>query len=304
MSERAVSHTTDLAARFERHRPYLRTVALRTLGSADDTDDAIQEAWLRLSRAGDEGIADLRAWLTTVTSRVCLDMLRARRTRREMPVEIDLDGLLSGGARTGPAGGSPTPEDELLLAESVGLALHVVMDSLTPAERVAFVLHDIFDLPFDQIADVLGRTPDAVKMLASRARRRVRLVPPDVHSEAPDDRAVVDAFFAAAGSGDLSALLALLAPDAELRAVTPQGVTRVQGARKVAAQAKSGASRGSALRPIMRPVSARGAPGVLVVIDGRPVSVMTFTITDGLITEVRSVTNPQRLAQLVPSWAV
>ena len=154
---------------------------------------------------------------------------------------------------------TPTPEDEFLLAESVGLALHVVMDSLTPAERVAFVLHDIFGLPFGQVADVLGRSTDAVKMLASRARRRVRLVPPDVHRER-DDRAVVDAFFAAAGSGDVSALLALLAPDAELRAFTPQGVTRVQGAAKVAAQAKVGASRGAVLRPVMRPVTVRGAP--------------------------------------------
>jgi RNA polymerase sigma-70 factor (ECF subfamily) len=304
MGERGVSDSTDLAEGFERQRPYLRAVALRMLGSGDDADDAIQEAWLRLSRAGGDGIEDLRAWLTTVTSRVCLDMLRTRRTRREVPVEIDLDELLGGSARTDPAGRAPTPEDEILLAESVGLALHVVMDSLTPAERVAFVLHDIFDLPFGQIADVLGRSTDAVKMLASRARRRVRLVPPDVPREEAHDRAVVDAFFAAAGSGDLSALLALLAPDAELRAFTPQGVTLVQGAAKVAAQAKVGARRGAVLRPVMRPVTARGAPGVLIIIEGRPVSVMTFTVQDGLITEIRSVTDPDRLAQIVPSWAV
>src|ERR1700754_3852220 len=137
------------------------------LGSADDADDALQEAWLRLNRTGGDGIEDLRAWLTTVTSRVCLDMLRTRRTRREVPVEIDLDELAGEAVET--------PEDEVLLAESVGIALHVVMDSLTPAERVAFVLHDVFDLPFNRIADVLGRSTDAVKMLASRARRRVRL---------------------------------------------------------------------------------------------------------------------------------
>jgi RNA polymerase sigma-70 factor, ECF subfamily len=178
------------------------------------------------------------------------------------------------------------------------------MDSLTPAERVAFVLHDIFDLPFGQIADVLGRSTDAVKMLASRARRRVRLVPPEVHREDPDDRAVVDAFFAAAGSGDLSALLGLLAPDAELRAFTPQGVTVAQGAAKIAAQARAGAKRGALMGPVMRPVTARGAPGVLIVIDGRPVSVMAFTVQEGLITEVRSVADPDRLAQIVPSWAV
>jgi RNA polymerase sigma-70 factor (ECF subfamily) len=300
MSERGMSDTSDLAAGFEHQRPYLRTVALRMLGSRDDADDAIQEAWLRLSRAGGDGIEDLRAWLTTVTSRVCLDMLRTRRTRREVPVEIDLDDLLGGSDRTDPAGHARTPEDEILLAESIGLALHVVMDSLTPAERVAFVLHDIFDLPFGQVADVLGRSTDAVKMLASRARRRVRLVPPGVHRTDARDRAVVDAFFAAAGSGDLSALLALLAPDAELRVSTPQGVNLVQGAAKIAAQAKVGASR----RAVLRPLTARGAAGVLIVLDGRPVSVMTFTVQDGLITEMRSVTDPDRLAQIVPSWAV
>jgi RNA polymerase sigma-70 factor (ECF subfamily) len=300
MSERGMSNTSDLAAGFERQRPYLRTVALRMLGSRNDADDAIQEAWLRLSRAGGDGIEDLRAWLTTVTSRVCLDMLRTRRTRREVPVEIDLDDLLGGSHRTDHAGRAPTPEDEVLLAESIGLALHVVMDSLTPAERVAFVLHDIFDLPFGQVADVLGRSTDAVKMLASRARRRVRLVPPEVDRNDARDRAVVDAFFAAAGSGDLSALLALLAPDAELRASTPEGITLVQGAAKIAARAKAGASRGA----VLRPVTARGAAGVLIVLDGRPVSVMTFTVQDGLITEMRSVTDPNRLAQIVPSWAV
>ncbi|HEX5309816.1 MAG TPA: sigma-70 family RNA polymerase sigma factor [Solirubrobacteraceae bacterium] len=299
-----MSDTTDLAAGFERQRPYLRTVALRMLGSGDDADDAIQEAWLRLSRAGGDGIEDLRAWLTTVTSRVCLDMLRSRRTRREVPVEIDLDELLGGRARTDPTGRAPTPEDEVLLAESVGLALHVVMDSLTPAERVAFVLHDIFDLPFGQIADVLGRSADAVKMLASRARRRVRLVSPEAHREDADDRAVVEAFFTATGSGDLSALLALLAPDAELHVLTTQGVTLVQGAATIASQAKLRASQGAGLRRVMRPVTARGATGVLLVVDGQPVSVMTFTVQEGLITEMRSIIDPDRLAQIVPSWAV
>jgi RNA polymerase sigma-70 factor (ECF subfamily) len=304
MSEREVSDSTDLAARFERQRPYLRMVALRMLGSDDDADDATQEAWLRLSRTRGDGIADLRAWLTTVTSRVCLDMLRTRRTRREVPVEIDLDDLLGGSARTVPVGRAATPEDEVMLAESVGLALHVVMDSLTPAERVAFVLHDIFDLPFVQIADVLGRSTNAVKMLSSRARRRVRLVPPEAAREDAGDRAVVDAFLAAAGSGDLSALLALLAPDAQLHAFRPQGVSLVQGAAAIAAQAKAGASRSAALKPDIRPVTARGAAGVLIILNGRPVSVMTFTVRDGLITEMRSVTDPVRLAQIVPSWAV
>ena len=286
----------DLAGEFESHRPYLRAVASRMLGSGDDADDAVQETWLRLQRTAGEGIVDLRAWLTTVTSRVCLDMLRTRRTRHEVPVEIDLDELST-------QAGAATPEDELLLAESVGLALHVVMDKLTPAERIAFVLHDIFGLPFGQVGDVLGRSTDAVKMLASRARRRVRLVPPEGQAEDPDDRAVVDAFFAAAGSGDLSALLAVLAPDAELRAFTPAGVTLVQGPAKIAAQAKLGASRSTVAPPVMRPITARGATGVLLVVNGRPIIVMTFTVQGGLITRIRSVTDPDRLAQLVPSWA-
>jgi RNA polymerase sigma-70 factor, ECF subfamily len=303
MSEHRVSGTTDLVAAFERQRSYLRTVAMRMLGSGDDADDAVQEVWLRLNRTGGEGIEDLRAWLTTVTSRVCLDMLRTRRTRREVPVEIDLDDLLHGASRTGAENRTPTPEDEVLLAESVGLALHIVMDSLTPAERVAFVLHDIFDLPFGQIADVLGRSTDAVKMLASRARRRVRVVPRQPSAGAADDRAVVDAFFAAAGSGDLSALLALLAPTAELRAYNPEGVTVVQGAAGIAAQA-SAARAGAAAGAVLRPITVRGAAGVLILVNDRPVMVMAFTVRDGLVTELRSVTDPDRLVQIVPSWAV
>lgn len=304
MSEHPASETADLAAAFERHRPYLRTVALRMVGSGEDADDAVQETWLRLDRTGGEGVEDLRAWLTTVVSRVCLDMLRTRRTRREVPVEIDLDDLLAGAPRLDAPGAAsaPTPEEEVLLAESVGLALHVVMDSLTPAERVAFVLHDIFDLPFGQVGQVLGRSTAAVKMLASRARRRVRVVPGQAGAGAPDDRAVVDAFFAAAGSGDLSALVALLAPDAELHAVNPAGaVSMVQGPDKIAAQAgraRAGAASGAALRPI----TVRGAAGVLILVGDRPITVMAFTVRDGLITEIRSVTDPDRLMQIVPSW--
>jgi RNA polymerase sigma-70 factor (ECF subfamily) len=293
---------TELAAAFERERAYLWTVAVRMLGSGEDADDAVQEAWLRLNRSGGEGIADLRAWLTTVTSRVCLDMLRTRRIRREVPVEIDLDDALSGARPTGVEPRTATPEEEVLLAESVGLALHIVMDSLTPAERVAFVLHDIFDLPFNLIADVLGRSPDAVKMLASRARRRVRVVPADTTASDADDRAVIDAFFAAAASGDLSALLTLLAPDAELRAFTPEGVNVVQGAAKIAAQA--GAARaGTAAGAILQPITLRGTPGVLILVNNRPITILAFTVRDGLVTEIRSVTDPGRLAQIIPSWA-
>ena len=297
------SDTSDLAAEFDRHRPYVRAVAVRMLGSGDDADDAVQEAWLRLSRAGGDGIEDLRAWLTTVTSRVCLDMLRSRRARREVPVSIDLDELLGDSDLAEPRRRPATPEEEVLLAESVGIALHVVMDSLTPAERVAFVLHDIFGLPFAQVADVLGRSTAAVKMLASRARNRVRLAAPGELQQAPGDRALVDAFFAAAGSGDLSALLALLAPDVQLRVFSPEGVRLVQGAKKVAAQAGAGARRSAAQRPVMRPVTVRQSAGMLIVLDGKPMFVLTFTVQDGLITAMRSVSDPDRLAQIVPSWA-
>jgi RNA polymerase sigma-70 factor, ECF subfamily len=295
-------NATELAAAFERERPYLWTVAVRMLGSGDDADDAVQEAWLRLNRTSGDGIVDLHAWLTTVTSRVCLDMLRTRRTRREVPVEIDLDELLAGTPPAGSEPRSPTPEDEVLLAESVGLALHVVMDTLTPAERVAFVLHDIFDLPFGQIADVLGRSPDAVKMLASRARRRVRIVPETAGSGEGDDRAIIDAFFAAAGSGDMSALLAVLAPDAELHAFGPRRTRVLRGADKIATQAGAGARAGLRSGAVMRPVTIRGVAGVLILLDDRPISVVAFTVRHGLITEMRSFNYPDRLAQIVPSW--
>ncbi len=293
---------TELAEAFEGQRTYLWTVAVRMLGSGDDADDAVQEAWLRLNRTDSEAVEDLRAWLTTVTSRICLDMLRARRTRREVPVEIDLDELLADAPPNGPEPPTSTPEEELLLAESVGLALHVVMDSMTPAERVAFVLHDIFDLPFGQIADVLGRSTDAVKMLASRARQRVRVVPEIARAGEHDDRAVVDAFFAAAGSGDLSGLLALLAPDAELRAYSRDGVTVVHGAAAIAAQARA-ARAGAAAGATLRPITVRGSAGVLILVRDRPIMIMAFTIRDRLITELRSLTDPRLLAQLIPSWA-
>ena len=297
------SDVSDLAAEFERHRPYVRAVALRMLGSGNDAEDAVQEAWLRLSRAGGDGIEDLRAWLTTITSRVCLDMLRSRRTRREVPVSIDLDELFGDGDLAEPRRRPVTPEEEALLAESVGIALHVVMDNLTPAERVAFVLHDIFALPFEQVADVLGRSTAAAKMLASRARNRVRLVAPSELREDAGDRAVVDAFLAAAGSGDLSALLGLLAPDVQLRTFDREGVRLISGAKKVAAQAGAGARRSAAQRLVMRPVTVRQSAGVLIVLDGRPMFVLTFTVQDGLITKMRSVNHPERLAQIVPSWA-
>ncbi|MEV0567486.1 sigma-70 family RNA polymerase sigma factor [Dactylosporangium sp. NPDC050588] len=267
---------------FDAHRPYLHAVAYRILGSHADADDAVQEAWLRLARTGSEGIDDLRGWLTTVTSRICLDTLRVRGRRGEEPLEL-LVGSLSDDA---------DPEREAMLAESVGLALYVVMDALTPAERVSFVLHDVFDVPFDAIAGVLGRSTAATKMLASRARSRVRLGRPSAADQAAA-RQVIDAFLAA-GRGDVAALLTVLAPDIELRAAG----TLIRGATAVATQATTFA------RPdaVVHPALIDGVPGVLVTVGGRPVTVMAFTVTGGVVTRISTLTDPARLAQIVPSW--
>jgi RNA polymerase sigma-70 factor (ECF subfamily) len=300
MAEDRPDGPAELAAEFEQQRRYLHGVALRMLGVEADADDAIQEAWLRLSRTGGDGIADIRAWLTTVTSRICLDMLRVRGTRRELPIEIDLDGLLGDGAANTP-GHVRTPEDEILLAESVGLGLSVVMERLTPAERVAFVLHDIFDLPYSQVGEILGRSADAAKMLASRARRRVRIVTPETGTAASANRAIVDAFFTAAASGDLSALLALIAPDAEFQGASSRGTIVVHGASEVAARARLGSAGGAGA--ILRPIRVRGEAGVLVVRNGQPTAIFAFTVRHGRITRIRSVFDPPRLGQLVPSWA-
>ncbi len=282
-----------LAAEFEVHRPYLHAVAYRVLGSHADADDAVQEAWLRLARAGADGIGELRGWLTTATGRICLDILRRRGARREQPLELDI-GLLP---REAVGDSRADPEREALLGDSVGLALYVVMDALTPAERVSFVLHDVFEVPFDAIAAILDRSPAATKMLASRARGRIRLGPqaPGGDSAA---REVVDAFLAAAGRGDLAGLLAVLAPDVELRATGPAGTVVIRGAREVAAQARTSASPGA----LVHPVVVDGAPGILITRGGRPLTVIVFTVTGGTITVIRTLTDPPRLAQVVPSW--
>ena len=285
----------QLAAEFETHRPYLHAIAFRTLGSHADADDAVQEAWLRLARAGRECIEDLRGWLTTVTGRICLDALRRRGVRGEQPLELSI-GMLPPEA----AGDSRIdPEEEALLADSVGLALYVVMDALTPAERVSFVLHDVFEVPFDAIAAILGRSTAATKMLASRARGRVRLGTPATAADAAS-REVVDAFVAAVGRGDLAGLLAVLAPEVELRARGPEGTIVVRGAGEVAGRATMAARP----RPEARahPAVIDGVPGILVMVSGRPVMVMAFTVTDGAITAIRTLTDPDRLAQVVPSW--
>jgi RNA polymerase sigma factor (sigma-70 family) len=290
-----VTEEEQLAAEFETHRPYLHAIAFRTLGSHADADDAVQEAWLRLARAGREGIEDLRGWLTTVTGRICLDALRRRGVRGEQPLELSI-GMLPPEA-AGDAG--IDPEEEVLLADSVGLALYVVMDALTPAERVSFVLHDVFEIPFDAIGAILGRSTAATKMLASRARGRIRLGTPATAADAAD-REVVGAFLAAASQGDLSGLLAVLAPEVEFRAQGSGGTLVVRGAREVAARARAGAGP----RPdvLTHPVRVDGVPGVLVTAGGKPVTVMAFTVSGGVITAIRVLGDPDRLAQAVPSW--
>ena len=290
-----MTESEELAAEFETQRPYLHAIAFRMLSSHADADDAIQEAWLRLARTGGQGIEDLRGWLTTVTGRICLDVLRRRGARAEQPLEIRV-GMLPREA----AGDSRIdPEEEALLADSVGLALYVVMDALTPAERVSFVLHDVFELPFDAIAAILGRSTAATKMLASRARGRVRLGTPATAADAAS-REVVDAFVAAVGRGDLAGLLAVLAPEVELRARGPEGTIVVRGAGEVAGRATMAARP----RPEARahPAVIDGVPGILVMVSGRPVMVMAFTVADGAITAIRTLTDPDRLAQVVPSW--
>ncbi len=280
-----------LAAEFEIHRPYLHAMAFRVLGSHADADDAVQEAWLRLARTGGESIEDLRGWLTTVSGRICLDMLRRRGVRGEEPLELSV-GMLAQDADAG-----ASPEEEALLADSVGLALYVVMDALTPAERVSFVLHDVFEIPFDAIGAILGRSTPAAKMLASRARGRIRLGAPETAADLAA-REVIDAFLAAAGRGDIDGLLAVLAPEAELHGVGPQGTFVVHGAEQIARNARVGARQGA----LVHPAVVDGLPGLLVTIDGQPHTVLAVTVANGLITKIRSMTDPDRLAQIVPSW--
>jgi RNA polymerase sigma factor (sigma-70 family) len=290
-----VTESEELAAQFETQRPYLHAIAFRMLGSHADADDAVQEAWLRLARTGGGGIEDLRGWLTTVTGRICLDVLRRRGVRAEQPLEINVGRL----PREAATDSRIDPEEEALLADSVGLALYVVMDALTPAERVSFVLHDVFEIPFGTIAAILGRSTAATKMLASRARGRVRLGTPATAADAAA-RDVVDAFLTAVGRGDLAGLLAVLAPEVELRGRGPEGTVVVRGAGEVARRATTAARP----RPDAQahPALIDGIPGILVTVGGRPVMVMAFTVADGAITAIRTLTDPDRLAHIVPSW--
>ena len=282
-----------LAGRFEEERPRLRAVAYRMLGSLAEADDAVQDTWLRLSRAGAGEVENLAGWLTTVLARVCLNMLRSRTTRREEPLDLRLpDPVIS-------PEGDLQPEQEALLADSVGLALLVVLDTLSPAERLAFVLHDMFDLPFEEIAPMVGRSPAAARQLASRARRRVRgaeLPAPD-----PDlarQRGVVDAFFQAARGGDFDALVALLDPDVVLRSDyggrRPAAPLVTRGAAAVARQALLGALPGARLHPAL----VNGSAGVVIIVNGRPFAVLGFTVTKGRIAEIDAIADPDRVGRI------
>ncbi|MFD4563579.1 sigma-70 family RNA polymerase sigma factor [Streptomyces sp. NPDC058467] len=277
-----------LAERFESHRGHLRAVAYRMLGSLAEADDAVQEAWLKLSRADASRVDNLGGWLTTVVGRVCLDMLRSRRTRGEEPLEVR-PGVRMPEPVLSPVSGVD-PEQEVLLADSVGLALLVVLEQLAPAERLAFVLHDLFAVPYEEIAPIVGRTPAASRQLASRARRRVQGGAPAPDPDLARQRAVVDAFLAAARDGDFDALVAVLDPDVVAR--SEGGVTA--GAVAVA----SGASGFAHLARIAQPALVNGAAGVVVVAEGRPVGVLAFTVVHGRIAVIDILNDPERLAGL------
>jgi RNA polymerase sigma-70 factor (ECF subfamily) len=281
-----------LAAEFERHRAHLRAVAYRMLGSVSEAEDAVQESWLRLSRSDAGAVANLGGWLTTVVSRVALDALRARRTRREDYVGSWLpEPLLDTDETT-------SPEHEALLADSVGLALLVVLDTLTPAERLAFVLHDMFGVSFEEIAPIVDRSPAAARQLASRARRRVRGAAPDPDPDLERQREVVDAFLAAARAGDFDALVAVLDPDVVFRidtgGVAPQAREPVVGSEAVARQLLA---RGARFAPLARPAIVNGAAGAVVAPHGTPIAVIGFTVTDSRIVEIDVVADPAKLGR-------
>ncbi len=282
-----------LAERFEEHRGHLRAVAYRMLGSLAEAEDAVQESWFRLSRTNAGDIANLGGWLTTVVGRVSLDMLRSRKARREEPAGPHLPDPVVG----------VEPEEQAVLADSVALALLVVLDTLDPAERLAFVLHDMFALPFDEIAPLVGRSTVATRQLASRARRRVQGSPTTPDTTLPRQRAVVDAFFAAARDGEFDELVALLDPEVVLRAeggVLPPGASRVlHGAPAVANQALLFRRAGGAATAQTRPVVVNGAAGTLVLRDGRPEVLFAFTVTESRIATIDIIVDPERLAGLV-----
>jgi RNA polymerase sigma factor (sigma-70 family) len=280
------------AERFEVHRTHLRGVAYRMLGSLSEADDAVQESWIRLSRSDTRRVENLGGWLTIIVARVCLDMLRSRESRREEPLGARAsDPIVSREDRI-------DPEHEALLADSVGLALLVILDTLAPAERIAFVLHDMFAVPFNEIAPIVGRSPAAARQLASRARRRAQGAATSPAADLTRQREVVDAFLAASRGGDFDALLAVLDPDVVLRAdlgAVPAGASRqVRGAPAVADQALTYSERAR----IAQPALVNGAVGVIVAPHGRLLIALGFTITHGKIVEIDVLADPARLRQL------
>jgi RNA polymerase sigma-70 factor (ECF subfamily) len=285
-----VDHQGQLVASFEQHRGRLRAMAYRMLGSVSEAEDAVQDAWLRLSGTDAHEIENLGGWLTTAVSRLCLNMLRTRATHREESLDLRMpDPIVSREA---------TPEEQTLHADAVGLAMLVVLDKLSPAERVAFVLHDLFAVPFEEIAVIAGRTATATRQLASRARRRIQQEAPTTDVDLARQREVVDAFLAAAQRGDLDALLAVLDPDIVLRSdggpTRPDATAVVHGAAAVASRARSFAH----LHPFAHPVVINGVAGILVAPQGRPFSLMAFTIVGDRIVAMDALADPDRLARL------
>jgi RNA polymerase sigma-70 factor, ECF subfamily len=282
------------AEQFEEHRPHLHAVAYRMLGSVSEAEDALQEAWLRLNRSDTDAVENLAGWLTTVVGRVCLDVLRTRRARREdyigtwMPEPIVL------------AEDAPGPEQEAMIADSVGLALFVVLETLSPAQRLAFVLHDMFAVPFEEIAPIIDKSPEAARQLASRARRRVQGAAPDADADLPHQREIVDAFLAASRNGDFEALVAILDPDVVFRAdagiTSPLARAPITGAEAVAEQVLA---RGSRFAPHARPAIVNGSAGVVVGEGIRPIAVVGFTVSHDRIVAIDLITDPEKLRGLV-----
>ena len=298
MTDSPTKRDTEASAEaFEAQRLHLRAVAYRMLGSMAEADDIVQESWLRYRRADTTDVENLRGWLTTVVARLCLDALRSRKSRREDLLGFSLpEPLLSSTS-------GPDPEQQVILADAVGVAMLVVLDRLSPSERLAFVLHDVFGVPFDEIASIVNRTPEAARQLASRARRRVRGANADSDVDVPAQRQIVDAFLAAARDGNFEALVATLDPDAVARAdfgpsstdpATAGGDFEVHGAAEVAAQALMFRR----LAPGARPALVNGGAGIAVFAGDRPYAVLAFTIRNGRITEIDILADPLRLARI------
>jgi RNA polymerase sigma factor (sigma-70 family) len=292
---RGPGQDAELARVFEQHRRHLRAIAYRMLGSLAEADDAVQEAWVRFAAAGTGGVRNVSAWLTTIVTRACLNILRARAARPEQPAGMVVPDPIAVHADDA----APDPEQEALLAESVGLALMVVLDALTPAERVAFVLHDAFGVPFSEIGQLVGRSEQAARQLASRARRQVREAGPNTPDVGlPQQRAIVDAFFMAARGGDFDRLMELLDPDAVIRAdggpARPGASVVMRGAAQIARATIATASPLADFTPVL----VNGVAGMLITVRGRPVSLIAVTVTGSRITAMDGITDPDRLARL------